>query len=144
MDVVKRVAGADVETLDLLDQAMRRPEGGDKRSEEYKTTADNVSSDGRPGGARPAQGNSSSRALRKLRSDAPDLHADVLAGRLSAHGAMVKAGYRPRTLTVRPDDPEAVVKSLRTHMEPAALVELLRLLADALSESLEERQGGLS
>lgn len=129
MDVIRRVASADPVTLDLLDQAQQRPHGGDRTQGKI----DNVQL--------APTGNSSPRALRKLRDDAPELHAEVLAGRLSAHRAMVQAGYRPRTLSVRPDDPASVVKTLRTHMEPEALVELMRLLADALQEQLcAERQ----
>ncbi len=42
---------------------------------------------------RPA-GNSESAALRRLRKDRADLHAEVLAGNLKAHAAMVQAGSR--------------------------------------------------
>jgi hypothetical protein len=54
----------------------------------------------------------------RLAQDTRDLHAEVSAGRLSGHPAMVKAGYRPRTLSVLRDDPAAAALSLRTHMEP--------------------------
>jgi hypothetical protein len=73
---VRRVISDDPETLDLLDQAMQRPSS-------IHAGVDIVNASERP------QGNSSDRALRKLRTDAPELHADVLAGRLSAHAAMV-------------------------------------------------------
>ena len=57
---------------------------------------DNVHS---PSGPRPS-GNSREAALRRLAKDRPDLLAEVEAGRLSAHGAMVKAGFRPRAVSV--------------------------------------------
>ncbi len=91
VDLVRRVASDDPVTIDLLDQALQRPAhlhaGG--------SDVDIVHITPRP------DGNRSDRALRKLRKDAPELHAEVLAGRLSAHAAMVQAGYRPRTVTVR-------------------------------------------
>jgi hypothetical protein len=45
-------------------------------------------------------GNTSAKALRRLRKDRPDLHAEVLAGKKSPHAAMVEAGFRPKTITV--------------------------------------------
>jgi len=41
-------------------------------------------------------GNSRDAALRRLRKDQPKLHAKVLSGELSAHAAMVEAGYRKK------------------------------------------------
>ena len=78
---------------DLLDQARQNPHGGDRRSEAAQIEAaamssiksDNVTLDDR--------GNSDTYALRRLRKDRPDLHARVLAGELSPHGAMVAVGY---------------------------------------------------
>ena len=45
------------------------------------------------------EGNTSAKALRRLRKDRPDLHAEVLAGHKSPHKAMVEAGFRPKTTT---------------------------------------------
>jgi hypothetical protein len=84
--LVRRIVADDPEALDLLDRALQNPHGGDH------SKANNVQ-------VAPA-GNTRERALRKLRKDAPELHADVLAGRLTAHAAMVQAGFRPRTFTV--------------------------------------------
>lgn len=47
-------------------------------------------------------GTSTAAALRRLRKHRPDLHAAVLAGRMTAHAAMVAAGFRPKTITVAP------------------------------------------
>lgn len=41
-------------------------------------------------------GTSRDAALRRLRKDQPKLHAKVLSGELSAHAAMVEAGYRKK------------------------------------------------
>lgn len=64
------------EVLDLLDQAMQR--------EPSIHALYNVQ-----GSSAPA-GNTQARALRKLRRDAPGLHAQVLAGDLSPHAAMIR------------------------------------------------------
>ncbi|MGH3984361.1 MAG: hypothetical protein ACREX8_09770 [Gammaproteobacteria bacterium] len=76
----------------------------------------------------------------RLAKDAPDLHADVFAGPRFAHRAMVQAGYRPRMLSVRLDDPAAAARSLRTHMEPADLMELIYVLAEAAADVLREQE----
>lgn len=69
-------------------------------------------------------------ALSRLRKDAPDLHAEVVAGRLTAHAAMVKVGFWPKTFTVRVDDAAATARTLRKHMPPEQLAELARMLGD--------------
>ena len=76
----------------------------------------------------------------RLAKDAPDLHTEVLAGALSAPLAMVQTGYRPRTMSVRLDDPVAAARSLQTHMEPAELMELTYILAEAAADALRKRR----
>lgn len=77
MALVKRIVRDDPEALDLLDRAtvarQGRPTGN----------PDNVS----VSGADLEHGHSRQYALRKLRRDAPEVHARVLAGELSAHAA---------------------------------------------------------
>src|SRR5262249_33543984 len=86
VDLVRRRAAGDMEALDVLDQALQ--EGG--RQGERTDLLDNAQEVVQP----PAPtGTSRDRALRRLRKDAPELHADVLAGRLTAHRAMVTAGF---------------------------------------------------
>jgi hypothetical protein len=58
-------------------------------------------------------GNSEAAALRRLRKDRPDLHQRVLSSELTAHGAMVEAGFRPRSVNVRLDDPVRAAAVLR-------------------------------
>lgn len=112
--LVRRIVADDVEALDLLDEALRNAPsvhaGSNRTSKRGGTTKD--------------------QALRKLRADAPELHADVLAGRLSAHAAMVRAGFRPATFTVRSDDPESTARTIRKHMTPDQLATLARLLLE--------------
>ncbi|HSL08858.1 MAG TPA: hypothetical protein VK887_12920, partial [Pseudonocardiaceae bacterium] len=54
-----------------------------------------------------------------------------------AHDA--PAGYRPRTLAVRLDDPAATARSLRAHMEPADFMKLIIFLAEAAADVLRKR-----
>lgn len=114
VDLVRRIVGSDTEALDLLDQAVQNA------PHVHAPDVDNVN-------VRP-DGNSRDRALRKLRADAPSLHTEVLAGRLSAHAAMVQAGFRPKTISVPVSRPESIAAALRKHLGPDDLARLIRLL----------------
>lgn len=78
----------------------------------------------------PRRGNRRDYGLERLKENAPELHAEVLAGSLSAHAAMVQAGFRPKTFTVRADRPQSVATSLRRYMKPDDLATLARLLSE--------------
>lgn len=125
MALVRRIAGDNAGLLDLIDQAegSGQKHGGDRRS------ADFIVSNIHDETARPA-GTAKARALRKLRKDAPELHAEVLANRLSAHAAMVKAGFLRKTFSVPVGDPQSVARSLRKHLPPEQVAELRDLLND--------------
>jgi len=75
-------------------------------------------------------GNSEEAALRRLRKDRPDLYQRVIEKKLSAHGAMVQAGFRPRTITV-PVDVKAAAAVLARHFQGDAtrLIEAIREIA---------------
>lgn len=113
VDLLRRVVANDPITLDLLDQAIQNPIGANQHRNNVPT--------------QPA-GNSAAKALRRLRKDRPDLHAQVLAGELSAHRAMVTAGFRRPTFTVPADSPERIAQTLRRHLEPEMLRKLRALL----------------
>lgn len=126
--LVRRIVADDPETLDLLDRALQNAHGGDRKSAEINVSNIHIDS------PRPA-GTTRTRALRKLRTEAErgderasELHAEVLAGRLSAHAAMVQAGYRPKTISIPVSRPERVAAYLRKHMPREALVRLVELL----------------
>ncbi len=118
------IAKGDVALEDEIDRLLRRSVGRPLGSTE---TVDNINSFGR------SDGTSKRQALRKLRSDAPELHDEVVAGRMSPHAAMVQAGFRPKTLTIRLDDPMRAAQSLLRQADPEFLAGLLRALADILS-----------
>lgn len=123
--LVRRAVADDPGALDLLDQALAGRQG------ERTDLGNNVPEVGRP------EGNSKAKALRRLRKEADagngeaaGLRDEVLAGRLSAHQAMVRAGFRPKTLTVPADRPESIARTLRKHLTPDRLRELRELLAE--------------
>lgn len=114
VELIRKLVAGDPEAVDLLDQALQNEPGRPLE------TVDNINS--RPNGT------SQDAALRRLRKDAPELHDEVLAGNLSAHAAMVKAGYRPKSVTVRTDRPESIASTLRKHLDAQALARLKELL----------------
>jgi len=50
-----------------------------------------------------------------------------------------QVGYRPRTVSVVLNDPAAAARSLRNHMEPADLMELIVILAEAAADIVGKR-----
>jgi hypothetical protein len=127
--LVRRLVADDVETLDLLDQALQRP-----NHRPVSIDNSNTYRDPKP------TGTSKDYGLRKLRKDAPELHAEVLAGKLTAHAAMVKAGFRPPTFTVRADNPRSVAAALRRRLDAEQLAEVARLLTTADGPEPKERK----
>lgn len=116
LDLVKRVVSGDPEAVDLLDRVLTERQG--RRTD----LVDNINEVARP------TGTSQTAALRRLRKDAPELHAEVLAGSLSAHAAMVRAGFRPKTVSIPISRPEAVAATLLKHMAPDDIAEVVQLL----------------
>ena len=109
----------DIEARDALDKATQKQHGGDRHSPAFNV--DNIHVE------RPT-GTSQSAALRRLRKNRPDLHAEVLAERLSAHAAMVEAGFRQKTISVPVTNPEAVARSLLKYMKPDDIAKLIAVL----------------
>lgn len=114
VELLRSICRDDNEARTLIDEAVENPA-------HVHRDVDNIHV------ARP-DGTSKDRALRKLRRDAPELHADVLAERLSAHAAMVKAGFRKRTFSVPAEDPERIAATLRRQLEPETISRLIELL----------------
>jgi hypothetical protein len=118
LDLVRRIIADDAEALDLFDRAVQEPVGANQHTQ----GVDNINTLPR------STGTSREQALRRLRKDAPELHADVLAGILKPHAAMVKAGLRPPTATIRIDSPEAIAAALRRRLAPEMLAAVAALL----------------
>ena len=114
VEALKRACRDSQDARNAIDAAMQRP------AHRPTGTLDNIKGY--------ADGTSTEQALRRLRKDRPDLHEAVLEERLSAHAAMVEAGFRPRTATVRLDDPEKIATTLRKRLSPEQLRQLAQLL----------------
>jgi hypothetical protein len=82
MAKIKAICQDDLEALDLIDRAVQRKHGGDRAK------MDNVHLAPAP------SGNSRDRALRQLRTRAPELHARVLAGEMTPNAVRLAAGLR--------------------------------------------------
>lgn len=109
------------EALDLLDVALGKHQG---QRTDLLDNIQEVPQEKAPYGTSRAAG------LRRLRKDRPDLHAEVLAGRLSTHSAMVKAGFRKRKISVPVSSAEDAARAIRRNLDPEQVKELARLLAD--------------
>lgn len=118
VDLVRRIVGNDTGALDLLDRALVGRQG-------ERTDLLDISKE-----VKAPTGTTQAAALRRLRKDAPSLHSEVLAGRLSAHAAMVQAGFRPKTISVPVSRPESIAAALRKHLDPDGIARLIRLLLD--------------
>jgi hypothetical protein len=99
IEMLKRICAEDKEALDLIDQATQGKHGGDRKSERIKTDIVRLDTN--------QHGNTRQHALRKLRKSRPDLHAQVLKGKLSPHAAMIEAGFRKKTMTIQSDPVQA-------------------------------------
>lgn len=119
IDLVRTLVRDDPVALDLFDQATQRP--AHLKATAMRDDVDDIH-------VRPA-GTSREAGLRRLRKDRPDLHAEVLAGALSTHAAMVKAGFWRKKITIPVDTPENTALALRRNLTPEAVEELARLLA---------------
>jgi hypothetical protein len=86
-DQANQEAGKQGQRTDLVREASRPRE--DLFDPNFvDSNKNNINEVGRP------TGTSAAYALRRLRKDRPDIHARVLAGKLTAHGGMLAAGFR--------------------------------------------------
>lgn len=128
--LVRTLVQGDAVALDLFDKTVQVANGGDRRSASFSEYVIHTEAEGEDSRKRVSpSGTSREAGLRRLRKDRPDLHAEVLAERLSIHAAMVQAGFRRRSMTVPVDKPENTAKALRRNLEPEQIKELVQLLA---------------
>jgi hypothetical protein len=114
---LKRLCADDTQATDLIDRAEQRPPGKPDH------TFNNIQ-----GLSTAPVGTSRQASLRRLRKDRPDLHQQVLAGDLSAHAAMIQAGFRPKTVTVRATV-EGFTRAIQAHLTAEDLARLLVVLS---------------
>ena len=101
-DLQKRWFHDDPEILNLLDEVVRRENGGDRT----QGTLYNVQSD-----PPSPTGNSKAGTLRRLRKDRPDLLTLVIEKKMSANAAAIEAGFRRKTWSA-PADVEALAAAV--------------------------------
>lgn len=121
---ILRLCSGDVEAVELIDQVTQKGRGVHRGNQYTNGNDDNVQVS-KPG----PTGNDKRTALRRLRKDRPDLHARVLAGELTPHGAMVEAGFRPRAYRM-PTTVPGLAEAVHRHFIPAQIAELVRLLTE--------------
>ena len=119
VDLLRRVISDDTEAVDLLDRTLQAA----SRPGERTDLVDNMNEV-----AQVPRGTSKEYALRRLRKSAPELHAEVLAGNLSAHAAMVKAGFTSPRFTVQVSNADSVAETLRRKLPPDLLAEVVTKL----------------
>ncbi len=110
LDLLKRICRDDAEAIRLIGEVTTGEHGGNRRSEGFKS--DNITLETNQ------RGTSRQYALRRLHKDRPDLHAQVLAKKLSPNAAMVEAGFRVKSMTV-PADPVRAAQYLKRRFTKA-------------------------
>lgn len=68
-------------------------------------------------------------AVARLKREAPELYAQVEAGDLSVHAAMVSAGFRHERFTVFVTSAVPIAHTLRSKLSDSMLAEVARLIA---------------
>jgi hypothetical protein len=143
--MLRRICQDDMEALSMLDEVSQRGPGaneGDVRNpagrnqhteQDERINRNNVTFNPQrdytaENERRGAVGNSREAALRRLRKDRPDLHEQVLSGELTPHEAMLEAGFRKPTATIRLDDMAALVETLKKRLSPEQIDEIKSLL----------------
>lgn len=127
LQTLKRLCADNPAALSAITQVTTQPEGAPKGNKNaVKTTDNNVNSclDERESPV----GNSAAYALRKLRADAPEMHARVLAGELSPHAAMLEAGFRRKTMQI-PTDPAGAARALLRRFTTDEVQQIMAILS---------------
>lgn len=109
----------EVHCLHLASQSnIHRSHGGKNQHSDNPSLLDNIQE------AKAPTGTSKDAALRRLRKDRADLHEKVIAGEISAHAAMIDAGFRKK-----PTQAEICVKAFR---KAENRMEAMRLITSEL------------
>lgn len=131
---LRRLCADDTEALDELEKAVQGKQG-DHQGNQYSNVGNfDIIQDSNIKTSAPT-GTSQAAALRRLRKSAPKLHEKVIAGEMSANAAMVKAGFRPKTITVPVDVKKAAAVLVRNFNDDATK------LIEAIQELLAKPNG---
>lgn len=124
LDLMHRIAGT--EDPDLLVMLREAEKVGQGRRTDLSPASD---SDGRE--RRTVDDDTAAKAAARLAREHPEQYAAVKSGDLSINAAAVLAGIRPRRISVRLDAPESIAQSLRRHLTPDQIAQLIALLLPA-------------
>jgi hypothetical protein len=127
VDLLRRVCSGDIEAAARLEDALQEQPGAPAGNRNAAKTTDNNINNCFSTERESPTGTSRAAALRKLRKSAPELHAQVIAGELSPHAAMVQAGFRKPMLSI-PADPDGAAAALRRNCDAAFIARLVELL----------------
>lgn len=120
LKTIQKLCHEDIETIDLIEQVRtKRFQGGDRRSERFK--------DGNTNFEIKETKNTKSYALKRLRKERPDLHQQVLEGKLSVNQAMIQAKYRQQKYQIEKDI-HKLSRFIKTHFDKTEIEKLLDLL----------------
>ena len=120
LKILYRLCADDPAALDCLEKVQPRKHGGDRRSSNFKMNNVKLET--------PCSGNSSHYSLKRLRQGSPELHSLVLARKISINQAMIKAGYKKKTIQITTDlqDISRIIKKHFTSPEIEMLIVLLQ------------------
>jgi ribosomal protein S21 len=118
LENVKKVCRDDMELLSLIDELIQRPAGGGL-NQYNKRLGNNITEANRP------NGDTVQKALRRLRKDRPDLHEQVITNKLTAHAAMLQAGFRKKTVSVPIENIDKCLKYIKKYFTKEEIIQAL-------------------
>ena len=131
VDMLMDICRRDPQAVDMIDRAVQRPHGGDRS----KTLNQQLASEA------DTRQDGSSRHLRRLRKDRPDLHEKVLAGEMTISEAAVKAGFYPERVSIRLDSAASAVATICKKAPPEYIIEMIGLmLGQVANGNIGERE----
>jgi hypothetical protein len=129
VETLKRLCREDMEALDLIDRVTVGGQGA--RIDLITKTPDDTLHNNIMKCEHETQGTSRQYALRKLRKDAPELHAKVIAGDISPNAAMIEAGFRRKMVSIPTSDPTGAANAIIRNFNYDDLTTLINLLVEA-------------
>ncbi len=104
LDTLKRLCAGHQDVIDLIDRAEQGKHGGDRKSERIKRV--NHSLDTSKHTPRTSQ------LLRRLRKDYPELHGQVLKGKITVNEGAIRAGIYPSRVSINTRSPASAAASI--------------------------------
>jgi hypothetical protein len=122
VDLIEKLISDDNDAAVLLRKTLNRGRGGDRKSESaQQIKRNNITFE---------RGTRRDYALERLQRDRPDLYDQVDKKELTANAAMVKAGFRKRSITLRITTPESIAATLEKHLPLELLNKVIQQLVD--------------